>query len=143
MHLFAASPPDRYGSMALFFGIALVIMAPVAIRMLRRNAAAKADTAPVTPPSDAEAPPAAATSEPNDLAAVIAAIDEGATTLRHTADEAAQCHIAMPREALIDGRLTPESVTTALVRDAIRRSGLAVVDERIDDSTHHFTCRLG
>lgn len=138
---------DRYGSMALFFVIALVITTPFAIRSLRRNFIQRAER------RDPEAKglsrrrghsgdaDAATPADPADLAWVIAAIDTAALTLRGSSDSDAVVEIVAPLAATLRGRPAPDEVTRALIDDALRRSGIEPVDEIVEGGERRITCR--
>lgn len=143
-----AATNDRYGSMALFFVIAMVITGPLAIRTLRRSFAQRASAIAAlrgytADESDPLATPDAANAEgrDGDLTAVIASIDAAAAMLGGSSDPHAEIVVVMPVEATLRGRCVPDDVARALIDDALRRGGINVVHEERDGAERHLSCR--
>jgi hypothetical protein len=163
-----AAPTDRFGSMALFFVIALLVTAPFAIRTLRRSFADRASATSTSARVIGEAPDADApdgtegrshvvdpdavsapdggepdgVGEVDDLATVVAAIRDAASELRGAGDARTEVVIVVPREARLDGRVAPASVAEAIVADAMRRSGLEIGSQADEPAGRYLTCRL-
>jgi len=160
----AVEEPDRLGSMALYFLIAVAITGPYALMRVRRIRAERAEfMAARQATADAALPPdAAATTDssesttgeggdgsdggdggdgwkddPDDLVAVIDAIEAG----RSARDEEFEVRVAArPR---LNGRPADAITVDALVQDALRRSGVIVVADETSPDGRVLTCRPG
>ena len=141
------APSDRYGSMALYFFIALIIMLPFAVRRLRRVLADRpagqtAVGSPVERDDPLDGGGDATEAGLTDLESVVTSIRAGAARLRDRDDAPDDITIVVPRHALIDGREADESVTAMLVRDTVRRSGLEVIVDEAEGGQRRLRCRL-
>ncbi|HKY17110.1 MAG TPA: hypothetical protein VJM33_19435 [Microthrixaceae bacterium] len=143
-YVIGADEADRLGSMAVYFLLAVVIVAPYAVVRVRRvlrdrrgRQAAGDGTDPGGAPSTAAASSAAdASSEPADpLAAAVATIDAASDA----GDEMVE--VRVPIEGLIGRRSVPADVADLLLGDALRRSGFVIEEERIENAERVLRCR--
>lgn len=131
----AAAESSRISSMFVFFFIALLIVSPFGYKRVsavlreRRMAALPAsdDGESGPPTSRAEHPERPA----DDLANVIAAIATAGHELTGAPDE--DRLVALPAQPLVEGRPASPAVVSALIDDAVRRSGLTA-DIVVDDN---------
>lgn len=115
----------RISSMFAFFFIALLIVSPFGYKRMKVLMAERREllgrTVPETNPDGTE-PVAEATSDPDDLAAVIDAVGVAARELAE--DPAGHRVVELPIAPTVEGRPADAAVVNALLDDAVRRSGL-------------------
>jgi hypothetical protein len=128
------NPPEGLGRLMLLFVLALVIVAPFAIRTVRRVQSGewgskRSFTSKDDEGNGSDGSEGAHATEPTDrgtLEELIAAIRalEG--------DRHGRAEVLMQRHLTSQGRELPASMADTLVLDALRRSGWQVSDRRTD-----------
>jgi hypothetical protein len=121
-------PPNRYRppavsdsglSLIAYFAVALVIVSPFAVIVVRRVLRDRRDRRPDPDPARPDDIPP----RPDDLSAAFEAIEAG----RAGGDE--EFEVAVASRPLVDGVPAEPAVVDALLTDAITRSGLRIVAE--------------
>ena len=141
-YVIGADEADRLGSMAVYFLLAVLIVAPYAVirvrRVLRdrRRRQADADGPGTTiPPRDAT-PAADGPSEAADpLTAAVASIDAAAIAGEDLVE------VRLPIEEAPERRTVPRDLADLVLADALRRSGYVIEDDRIEHGERVLRCR--
>jgi hypothetical protein len=118
-------------SLIAYFVVAFVIVSPFAVVVVRRVLRERRARHPDLDPIDARGEPRS----PDDLASVFEAIDAAG------AGDEDEIEVTVAGRPLIDGVSAEPAVVDALLRDAITRSGLRIVDDRTDADGRVLTLR--
>jgi hypothetical protein len=104
--------------------IAVVVVTPYGLYQRAKVRKMKAEGAAAR----GELPPEPAPPDPAALESVVAEVED----LGRTLDDGTIAEVALPAAPTIDGRPAPAVVVDTVLQDALRRSGLTVVERRDD-----------
>ena len=111
--------------------LAIIVVAPYGLYQRQKVRRAKAELALLRGDAPAEAVPA----DPTALETVVAQLENLGTPTTSSSEVAGPFEVDLPASPTIDGRPADPAVVQVVVADAVRRSGLVVVDTIAGDRT--------